>query len=1269
MLDNLKSAINIVYHTMWYLASGIILALAIIVTLIRLVLPEISDYHSEIKNWINQSMDSPVQFSDIKAEWTGWTPNIILSNLSWQSQHTKSSNQPQFGTVRISIAPIKSLYYRKLIAKKIFLSHAKINLIHHQDDSIIMSRLLETANSAGWILNQADINIEQLQIHLTDTKFGIKAINLVNTSLKQITDGNKTQIDIHGILNEPYGNKLRLALDLEGELFSPNWVGQIYLEIDDLNINTFFPNILTNIKHDNSKIRLWSNWRNGKLINFYGKTHYKNINIISDANIITIPIFDTKFYAARQTQHDWYMNLNLDQLKIDDTSWPSTQYSLHWFNQNENKQAYSGRFGHLDIKNIVEIASTVNLTDWLAEYNLLNYSGTLQDVVFTYIPNASDSLTYSARFSGIEGENEIARFAGAEGHIYAESNLLTTIFHQSDIQIKDIGNDTPILFSKVNGRLELDTSTNQLHLNLPYLDGQALGGGIAVTGHVTFYPNHTPEINLLASIEDLEINNLISQFTKAVPTHKQKLLHTLKDGYIKSASLLASGHLNDFPFPNSTGVIQGDFNIEGATLNYLNSWPELTNVAANIFIHNDNLKALYSGKILQKKFRNATVSANHFLDKHAKIESEFPILTSINHGIRYLKHSPFKNNSQLSPLINANGEGDIAVNVKISKGSYPSYNDVQVAIEFIENTLELNPQLTVEQISGEIKVVLDSQKKKHTTGTLNAIYDSNPILINVKQENNNSNHTISGYADSQFITKQLKKINLALSNINFEEAIQGKTLWSLELSNSESTKPKMVVRSNLKGLELNLPPPFKKEANQVKPLFLDMEFDQSYAFRNTHIKYSSDLQIDLEFKPSDQVLPINSTHKKRGAIYITAIVSTLNILDWLNYINHSIESSHQNQYDIHLKTDIEELIFLGYLFEDLSITLYQNNNSAYQLELENDSTYGEILFPHTTNSETFVANINHLKLTPTSTALTKPGSSPITLEYFQLSAFDITINQLAYKEKLMGKFSSFGKKSDGNIQLDELTLKNRGFELSGTGNWRLRNNIETSHLLLDIKVDTLGNLLELYSHYGGMSGVEQAATQASLDFSWSGSPADFSLETLSGTINLNISEGRLEKGNTFANKIFNILNIYSIYDWLNLDFSSLASSEFKFENISGELYLKEGNAYTENFLIKSNNADIQINGRTELSTHDYEQHITVYPKISSSLPVTGALFGPIGAGVGTILFLADRLFDTPTSPLLNYQYSIKGNWSTPAVKHLKEPNPLSQRTKNKGIPN
>ena len=75
--------------------------------------------------------------------------------------------------------------------------------------------------------------------------------------------------------------------------------------------------------------------------------------------------------------------------------------------------------------------------------------------------------------------------------------------------------------------------------------------------------------------------------------------------------------------------------------------------------------------------------------------------------------------------------------------------------------------------------------------------------------------------------------------------------------------------------------------------------------------------------------------------------------------------------------------------------------------------------------------------------------------------------------------------------------------------------------------------------------------------------------------------------------------------------------------------------------MESDTARLEVVGRTGLVSKDYDQLVTVIPKISSSLPLV-----PI--------WIAQKLLDRNVfDKAFAYQYTITGPWEEPAVELVK----------------
>jgi uncharacterized protein YhdP len=122
---------------------------------------------------------------------------------------------------------------------------------------------------------------------------------------------------------------------------------------------------------------------------------------------------------------------------------------------------------------------------------------------------------------------------------------------------------------------------------------------------------------------------------------------------------------------------------------------------------------------------------------------------------------------------------------------------------------------------------------------------------------------------------------------------------------------------------------------------------------------------------------------------------------------------------------------------------------------------------------------------------------------------------------------------------------------------------------------------------------------------------------------------------------------------LALDFSDLTDKGLAFDTVRGDFDLRDGNAYTENLLLKGPAAEIGLIGRVGLKNKDYDQTAVVTGSVGNSLsiPVASALVG--GPVVGAAVLLFTQVFKEPLKGLARGYYRITGGWDNPTVERIK----------------
>jgi len=240
-------------------------------------------------------------------------------------------------------------------------------------------------------------------------------------------------------------------------------------------------------------------------------------------------------------------------------------------------------------------------------------------------------------------------------------------------------------------------------------------------------------------------------------------------------------------------------------------------------------------------------------------------------------------------------------------------------------------------------------------------------------------------------------------------------------------------------------------------------------------------------------------------------------------------------------------------------------------------------------------------------------------------------------------------KLDDGIALKQLNVTSPNMNVSAHGEWRGKDEgtsrIEGTLTSTDVQ-STLKDL--------GYADVIQARTgKVEFDLNWVGAPTAEALAQVAGHVQLSLDKGQVTGLKPGAGRVLGLASIAALPRRLALDFSDLTDKGLAFDTVRGDFDLRDGNAYTENLLLKGPAGEIGLIGRVGLKNKDYDQTAVVTGNVGNSLsiPVASALVG--GPVVGAAVLLFTQVFKQPLKGLARGYYRITGSWDNPTVERIK----------------
>ncbi len=1283
----LKNIFKHFYHLFLYSFAFVILTAAIFITVIRLALPEIGGYRQQTQDWISQYMNYPVEISNIDANWDSWTPNLHLHNVSILDP-VSNEQILNFKSVLISIDIFESLYRNEVIPESITVSDLSLTLIRRQDGSVTASRYLpdefkdeQTNNDAlaKWFLAQKNILIRKAQITLLDLNQNDEPLLLSDATLRMRNNDYRTQIEGSAILPASYGNVVNFALDASGDVLTADWSGEIYLEGKNINISPLLAEI-KDLDIENYEgtgdVKLWSTWNQAKLRRLEGQVTLKDLKLADNQSKIYINKLSGNFSATRRTDKGIELTFNVKELITPNGSWPETIMSLKKIYVAEHDEyRYIANASYLDLDDVSSFLHIfTNLSKEFTPLNDFEFTGNILNSVIKYDPmlDNSEKIYIEAEFSQLNAKfsDPSIELEGLNGHIQGTQKQGSIHIASNVIKIKPGDFLTkPLVFYELNTDLSWQTQDKNLFISTRLLDAHTQDFDLQLKGKLNFiHGRELPFIDILLELSNGELDKVAGYLPTSTPEKITRWLdNSLVTGKIPSAEFVFRGWLEDYPFKNNEGIFQGSAEVSQGTLNYHKAWPPIEGIDATLIINGDTLTVnANSGNFYGAEISKVSAIIENLASRGIKksVIINGHIDGAIKDGLLFIKNSPLQTNQSLKGLPSQIITGDLGLDLILDVPLPPGLILVDGTISLRDAYINSDIGIELTDLNGTI----DFTHSSVSAEGIKARYFDHPVELAMASSHGSPiKSVLSGKADNQFISAQLLRHFPSLEPLkdDIEKRITGSCLWEASIVNSDSndnlnTGKKLVITSSLEGLSLDLPTPFAKSyAN--KPLELTINFPDKNR-QEINIQYANILNgiIDVNEINNEKFVTTSlsfggeAIHKsKNNQISITGYIDRLIVNEWLDLIpdNTSEEKSVKNDKPVHLDIQVGSIEFINQNFSHVNLKL-DNTDSDYHLNINAEDISGDIHFNRLSDENPVNVILQKLTLAKNETKdPAKEEKHKIIPD--SIPPLNIKISELIYNNIELGEMNLVTSRIDNGLSVDKINFKKTDMTISGAGIWNRIGDEHYSKFNLSLNAASMKAMLETFNY--DVAAIEEGEINLSLDAQWQGTPVDFSLNNLDGTLDMEIGKGRFTDINPSAGRLFGLLSLQTLPRRLSLDFSDLFGKGLAFDNIEGHFIIENGNAYTNNLAMTGPSVNINISGRTGLIQQDYDQIATITPKITDSLPIASALFGPIGIGVGAVIFLASEIFNSlpeKIDTLLRKQYTITGAWDNPEITKI-----------------
>ena len=1280
----------------WRTLAVLVLGVGVLLASIRLMLPGLEHYREEVETWISGGLGQRVTIGALDAYWDGWRPRLQVRDVRLiESGGGDPRNRAlaRFASVSLTIDPFASLRAGELRPANVTVTGASLIISRLPDGAISVKGLVEDSASesadtpdtvARLLLHQGQLELRSTRIVWVDERADKAPVLVSNVNLRLSNHDNLHQIRISGQVDGRHEGQLSLIMDLEGDLLTPGWSGQIFARVDDIDL-AIAARLTRALGLEGlsgvGAISVWSDWQFANLQRAEGNFALRGVSLPVGRTRKPIETAGGRFVAERDAQ-GW--TVELDRLEFrDSVDWPVTRISLRYAEPRGGRGAQLiGEIGELRLERVLPYVIATSGAGAVGQtIREAAPSSRITGLGFSFDPAAiAATAAISAEFSGfsMQAVGKLPSLANVRGRLEMAPGR-GALWLRSGTVLATLPElfERPLAVDQIYGRLAWRQDRTATLLELDDVGVRNRHLEARITGSLRWRASESaPEFGLVVRLERGDLAHLSDYLpVRAMPaTLVQWLQRAVEGGRLEDAELLFHGRPGDIPFDAGQGRLAARGRVSGVNLNYARGWPGIENLSADFDF--DGRRAEFrigGGTVLGSRITSGRLLVEDMAGEAATLRIDGTLVGHTEQGAAFLRKSPLGprfNHFLNSVSVRGESELELSLTLPLRGKDKKLARRVSGVLRVADNDVDL-PGLAegLHHVNGAFAFDGGSV----TADTVEADYLGQPIALIARPRSvgNGTRIEIAGDATRDYLAAHLHNAGFidsaASENSPWLSRLHGTAHWNAVVEVPHVRDPSepvatLRVTSDLHGARFDLPAPLTKPADTEAHLEVRTRFAADGG-RSMQVAYHDLVSAAFELAPE-----LHGYRLERGTIrfggesarlvdspgvLVHGFLPELPLGEWYAIVGALAPVERSTRAEPTALASVRRVdLGIGDLrafrarFRDTRIVADRADDGSWEARVSGPALDGEITVPADLDSGTLDARFTEITI---GERTEEAPEIEATIDPRSLPAFRFQCERCTLEDRQLGAVEISARPFADGSRFDRLSLRGDGFEVTGNGVWSYRNHEHASAVEATVLSRDLGEILTAFGYQAG--GAQGGPTTIELKAAWPDTPLDFDLSRISGRLDFRANHGRLievEPGPT--GRLFGLLTLTSLPRRLAFDFRDIFQEGLAYDYMEGSFGIHAGDAYTNNFVLESTTARIEIAGRTGLVDEDYDQVVTVTPKLSSSLPLA-----PIWLAEK---ILNKRVFDR----VFAFRYTITGSWHDPVVERVViEPPDTSER--------